>query len=121
MKKEEQKKINEAAYKVFNAAMEELKEETPEALSRGASARQMKAAGAVQLNKCEAFVWPLSHFYVLQSYATFVAAIDKTTDTLVDVLRTEYGYTPTSARQISKFKHIYGGAAYGCNTEYIAR
>lgn len=43
----------------------------------------------------------------LRSYNTIVCVIDNVTGEAVDVLRTEYGYTATSASHISKFLHDY--------------
>ena len=42
-------------------------------------------------------------FLYLRSYNTIVCVIDLTTGEAIDVLRTEYGYTATSAQHISKF------------------
>lgn len=43
----------------------------------------------------------------LRSYNTIVCVIDNFTGEAVDVLRTEYGYTSTSAQHISKFLQDY--------------
>lgn len=53
-------------------------------------------------------------YYVLTSYSTVVAIIDVQTDTLIDVLRLVYGYTPTSAQHIAKFAQDYGSGRWGC-------
>ena len=47
-------------------------------------------------------------YYVLVSYCTVVAVIDKATNKLYDVLRTVYGYSATSAQHIAKFRADYG-------------
>lgn len=65
-----------------------------------------------QLRSCQARVYETERFYILKSYDTFVAAIDKTTKCGFDVLRHEYGYTSTSAQHIAKFLHEYGAQNY---------
>ena len=62
-----------------------------------------------QLRTCNAYVTETENFYVLRSYNTFVAAIDKNTNTLYDFLRLVYGYTATSAQHIRKFACDYAG------------
>lgn len=59
------------------------------------------------LHYCNAKVYETEHYYVLKSYNTFIAAIDKQQNIIVDVLRHEYGYTNISASHISKFGHSY--------------
>lgn len=44
-----------------------------------------------------------NEFIYLRSYNTIVCIIDRNTGEAVDVLRTEYGYTATSAQHIAKF------------------
>ena len=61
-----------------------------------------------RLRYSNAVVWETEHFYLLQSYATLVAAIDKETNIMFDFLRYVYGYTPTSAQHIAKFATDYG-------------
>lgn len=60
-----------------------------------------------QFRNCKATVGTtLSGEYTyLRSYDTVVCVIDNVTGDAVDVLRTEYGYTATSASHISKFLH----------------
>ena len=66
--------------------------------------RELSSARKIgQLRRCSADVYETENFYVLRSYGTIVACIDKNTDTLVDFLRLVYGYTATSAQHISKF------------------
>ena len=60
-----------------------------------------------RLRNCKATVWETEHWYLLQSYATFVAAIDKQTGIMYDFLRYVYGYTATSAQHIAKFATDY--------------
>lgn len=57
-----------------------------------------------RLDNCTAWIYENDNYYVLQSYNTIIAFIDKTTNTLYDVLRYVYGYTATSAKHISKFR-----------------
>ena len=61
-----------------------------------------------QLNHCQAYVYDTGKYYILRSYSTIIAAIDKETETCYDWLRLVYGYTATSAQHISKFMKQYG-------------
>lgn len=61
-----------------------------------------------RLRTCQAYVYETPSFYVLRSYNTVVAIIEKSTDTCYDFLRLVYGYTSTSAQHISKFNNDYG-------------
>lgn len=74
-------------------------------------------AKPTQLRRCTADVYETDNLYVLRSYSTIVAVIDKTTDTLYDFLRFVYGYTATSAQHIAKFKHDYGTSKFGTEHE----
>lgn len=67
-----------------------------------------------RLRSCQAYVYETPSFYVLRSYNTVVAIIEKKTDTCYDFLRGVYGYTSTSAQHISKFDKDYGRGAWGC-------
>lgn len=60
-----------------------------------------------RLRSCNACVLETEHFYILQSYATMVAAIDKESGVMFDFLRYVYGYTATSAQHIAKFATDY--------------
>lgn len=62
-----------------------------------------------QLRYCKATVGTTvsGEYTYLRSYNTIVCVIDNVTGEAVDVLRTEYGYTPTSASHIAKFLHDY--------------
>lgn len=62
----------------------------------------------VRLRRCQAYVYETDHYFWLRSYGTFIAFIEKTTDTCYDILRMVYGYTATSAQHIAKFRHDYG-------------
>lgn len=110
MKKEEQKTINEICRSKLAAALDEVNANTK----------------SKRLLYCSAYVFDTDHFYILKSYDTFIACIEKSTDTLYDALRIVYGYTATSAKHISKFNHgkAYGGysaGSYGCKAAYTAR
>lgn len=67
-----------------------------------------------RLRTCQAYVYETPGFYVLRSYNTVVAIIEKSTDTCYDFLRLVYGYTPTSAQHIRKFDKDYGHGKWGC-------
>lgn len=71
-----------------------------------------------RLRSCQAYVYETPSFYVLRSYRTVVAIIEKKTDTCYDFLQGVYGYTSTSAQHISKFDKDYGRGAWGC-TEHV--
>lgn len=60
-----------------------------------------------QLRTCSAVVLETTNYYVLQSYATIIAIIEKDTDICYDFLRYVYGYTSTSGQHIAKFRHDY--------------
>ena len=63
------------------------------------------------LRKCKAYVMVMDNHYLLISYKTLVAFIDKRTRICYDILRYNYGYTPTSAQHIAKFCHDYGAVS----------
>lgn len=85
--------INATADGIFNAACNELD--------------AMREYNYKRLRSCSALVFETDNFYLLKSYDTFIAAIDKRSNTTVDVLRMVYGYTSTSAQHIRKFQHDY--------------
>lgn len=64
-----------------------------------------------RLRSSQAYVYTTSHFTVLCSYNTIVAAVYRRTPeaapVFIDFLRLVYGYTSTSAKHIAKFKHDY--------------
>ena len=110
MKKEEQNAINELCKSKLAAALNEIGGDTK----------------SKRLLSCSACVYDTKNYYILKSYSTFIACIEKNTDTLYDALRVVYGYTATSAKHVSKFNHgtVYGGysnGVYGCKTVYTAR
>ena len=61
-----------------------------------------------RLHSCSADVLETPSFFILRSYNTVVAVIDKLTGNTWDVLRMVYGYTATSAQHIAKFSKDYG-------------
>lgn len=77
--------------------------------------------GGKRLRTCQAYVYETPTFYVLRSYSTVVAIIEKSTDTCYDFLRYVYGYTSTSAQHISKFDKDYGRGSYGCKERVTYR
>ena len=97
MKKADQIIINEKVKEAFGKASEEID-----------GARNLK-----QLRSCRARVGETDHYYVLISYNTPVALIEKSTDTLFDGLRLVYGYTATSAQHICKFSKDYSIGPFG--------
>lgn len=61
-----------------------------------------------RLRSCSADVYETNDYYVLRSYQTIIAIIDKETEMCYDFLRYVYGYTSTSAQHIAKFMSDYG-------------
>ena len=92
MKKAEQNRINEIVLNEYNKFDNE------------ATARGMQYIAKIR--SCSAEVWASDSYYVLRSYNTIIAIIDKD-GILYDFLRLVYGYTPTSAKHIAKFAHDY--------------
>lgn len=74
-----------------------------------------------RLRTCQAYVYETTSFYVLRSYNTVVAIIDKSSDICYDFLRAVYGYTNTSAQHISKFDQDYGRGKWGCKERVTYR
>ena len=56
---------------------------------------------------CKATVGRAGKYVYLRSYDTVVAFINTVTGEGYDILRTEYGYTSTSAQHIAKFFNYY--------------
>lgn len=96
MKKQDQIIINEAV----EAAVEAINAELTGIVDRG------------QLRSCSARVGETENYYILRSYRTIIAAIDKRTDTMYDFLRLVYGYTATSGQHVSKFGKDYGAGQW---------
>lgn len=76
---------------------------------------------STRLRTCQAYVYETPTFYVLESYNTFVAIIEKSTDTCYDFLRYVYGYTSTSAQHINKFDKDYGKGMRSCKSRVTYR
>lgn len=104
-KKLYQKNVNDLCIIAYNQALTELNSTTP----------------SKKLRYCAARVYETKNYYLLKSYNTFIACIDKKTNTLYDCLRIVYGYTSTSAHHISKFNYDYKAGKYGCKCRYTAR
>ena len=87
---------NMAATDLFDRAMNEL--------------RQIRNEDDTvkRLRNCQAWVYETDNFYILRSYNSYVAAIEKSTHYCADVLRKVYGYTATSSQHICKFMSDYG-------------
>ena len=94
--------------------MVEINNEVLSAWEKAENALVLLTCVCKRLRHCTAWVYETDDFYFLQSYGTVVAFIDKSTDTLYDVLRYVFGYTPTSAKHISKFDLDYGAGKCGC-------
>ena len=112
MKREEQQGINELCECIMNFALEQIVQE--EQITG-------RSKELVRLRNCQAWVIETADYYILRSYNTLVAIIEKDTGTLYDILRTTYGYTATSAQHIRKFLKDYGKGMWGCEDEYTAR
>lgn len=98
MRKEEQLKINAKVLAVIDAVNNSNESEW--------SVKRLRSCNAVVINT--------PSYYILKSYNTIVAVIDKETDTLYDFLRYVYGYTATSAQHISKFEKDYCQGKWSC-------
>lgn len=105
--KKQQEVINYVARNLYDMAYTEFKKK-----------RLAERVVWKQLRSCTAEVCETENFYLLRSYNTIVAVIEKGSDILADVLRYVYGYTSTSAQHISKFRHDYGSDKWGCKIEY---
>lgn len=68
--------------------------------------REIKYVG--RLRHCHAGVYETNSYYVLRSYNTVVAVINKADMALYDFSRYVYGYTATTAQHIAKFANDYG-------------
>lgn len=110
MKRAQQMEINRVAMEIFDAAILELN-----------NAYSTSGVEWKRLRSCTAEVAETENYYILRSYYTLVACIEKATDTLADVLRVVYGYTSTSAQHIAKFRHDYGAGKWGVENILVAR
>ena len=107
MTKQEQERVNALCIENVNAAIEEYKADV-----------FADNCYSERLRKCNAEVYETGNFYLLKSYNTFVACIPKGSCECFDVLRVVYGYTNSSAKQISKFIEDYG---YRHAEHYVAK
>ena len=98
MKQLAQEYDNIAAKAIFNSAFDELD--------------KMKVYNYRRLRTCNAYVFETDNFYLLKSYDTFIAAIDKNSYHIADVLRMVYHYTNTSNQHICKFIHDYAPSTH---------
>lgn len=60
-----------------------------------------------RLRTCNASVYATDNYFILKSYNTVVAVLNRNSGIGYDVLRYVYGYTATSAQHISKFFNDY--------------
>ena len=108
MTKMEQFEINNICAIEFEKAMDEYSKIKSEITSK-------------KLRSCTAEVFETENYYLLKSYRTIVAFINKNTDYLYDVLRGVYGYTATSAQHISKFEKDYCKGTWNCAKRFTVR
>lgn len=100
-------RINELCEVIWDDAMKEYHEEF-----------KSRVIPWLRLRSCQAFTVETDNYIYLKSYNTIIAVIDKTSDTLYDLLRSVYGYTVTSAKHIAKFNNEMG---HGCENRYTYR
>lgn len=107
MKKAEQEHVNKMAMDLYNRAYYDYLRYSYE---------------ITRLRTCQAEVITTENYYLLRSYNTIVAVIDRDFGYQADVLRNVYGYTATSAQHIAKFFNDYGvGGKYGKSRTYTFR
>ena len=87
----EQEKINDTCINELKKAYNELEHNTP----------------CRRLRSCTAWIYDTKNYYVLRSYNTIIAVIQKSDKTLYDALRVVYGFTNTSCQHIAKFRNDY--------------
>lgn len=61
-----------------------------------------------RLRSCRAHVYVSDKYYILQSYNTIIAGINRETGECFDFLRYVFGFTSTSSQHIAKFFSDYG-------------
>lgn len=110
MKKSEQMRINELCEIMWANAITEYEQEYRNLVTPWS-----------RLRSCQAWTVETEHYIFLKSYKKIIAVIDKTSDTLYDLLRGVYGYTHTSALHINKFDNDMGIGKYGCENRYTYR
>lgn len=64
-----------------------------------------------RLNYCNAHILETANYYVLRSYETDIAIIDKRTNVMYEFLRYVYAYTSISHQHIQKFERFYEPSA----------
>ena len=74
-----------------------------------------------RLRTCQAVVYETADLFILQSYSTIVACIDRNANILYDFSRLVYGYTAITTQHIAKFNHDYCAGNWGCDTRYTWR
>ena len=96
MRKEERTANNQEALRKWEECIKEFIRISPNSPAR--------------LRVCDALVYYTENFIYLKSYDTFVACIDKRTNTLYDMHRYMSGYTIRHSQHIGKFCYDYGAA-----------
>lgn len=112
MKKELQVKINRICIEQidkFNNYLDSL------------TAEQIDSVKVKKFRNCNARVVIYDKYYLLISYNTRVALIDRATGEAYDFLRYVYGYTATSAMHINKFFKDYTWCKWYPETVYTYR
>lgn len=104
-KNEKQAFVNTICIENYREAMLEMNEKCPKK----------------KLRTCKAYVIETANYFVLVSYSTVVAIIDKLSDTLYDVLRWTFGFTRTSSQHISKFEKDYCKGKWSCEIRLTYR
>lgn len=112
MAKEQQKQINEICMNEIDNLNNYIDSLAPS---------QLDSVKVKRLRHCSAHVITYDRYYVLISYRTAVAFIDRETGNAYDVLRYVYGYTATSAQHISKFLHDYSWNGRHSDSLYLYR
>lgn len=105
--KTNQNVINNLAMRDFKRAMKEYNDSTVFSVKR--------------LRYCKAEVIITENYFLLRSYNTIVASINRNIGTECDVLRKVYGYTATSAQHIAKFFNDYAVSLSYPAERYIYR
>ena len=113
MLKHEQEKVNAAVVAAIDKMNEDLQKSIDAFYTSYDNPYKTR-----RLRSCNAAVIETENYYILRSYNTLVAAIDKTSDTLYDFLRYVYGFTSTSAQHIRKFEQDYCKGTWSCAAEY---
>lgn len=114
-----QYKENCEAIKIFDEAMKDFCEDFSlkdfsESL-RKCEEKIFSSYPSKNLRYCSARVYETKRFFLLRSYETIVAVIDRENDICVDVLRKTWGeYTNTSGQHIAKFRHDFSSSKWGC-------